>query len=218
MLWFQATHFTASINQFHEDFYIKPYTRFGPYIIGLLLGFDLATRPQNKSHNENKLKSLGIVLLSLWSFVGVFPCHFTYANSGKLVEIYALIYGSIHRSTFALGVSCLIRHCYYKQTTCSTLTRTLANLSYGAYLYHMLAVMGSFTLTEFPHTFHGIYEHTFRALATALLSYLIGCVYVVIPIEYPCIALERFYACKRQRRLTKAINNEEERLQNETRM
>ena len=209
---FQASQYTAAINEYHENFYIKPYTRFGPYLIGLMLGHKLHTSSQSSSSPcLRKCIVLASIVLLAWSVAGVYPNHFS--SNFTLLYTYGLVYGAIHRTTFAVGIALIIRLLYAKQATsrwqslltCKSIV-LMANLSYGAYLMQMVPIVWFLTESNFPHHFHGIYEHATVALIVGSTSYIIGFFYITASVEMPAIALERLFIKNSRKNVAKIPN------------
>ena len=199
MSFFQASQYTAAINDYHENFYTKPYTRFGPYLIGLMLGQRLYTSPKPfPCIYVRRLLIVTCLVLLAWSIAGVYPNHFN--NPSTFVYVYGLFYGAAHHSTFAVAIALAIALLYNEQTNSRCLTILtckpivlMANVSYGAYLMQMVPVVWFLTWSTFPQHFHGVFKHTIVALVVGSMSYFVGFFYVTVPVEMPTIALQRLF-------------------------
>ncbi|TGZ63572.1 hypothetical protein CRM22_006842 [Opisthorchis felineus] len=141
-----------SIVDSFDTIYVKPYTRWGTYAIGLVLGWILLkqyTPPKQWSISRNVVFSL--VLLS---FASVFCLSTLYGLYGYVSQTVPLpstgvsaLYTSVHRPVFILGIAIVCFLCTngYAPPIRSLLAwtgfRPFARLTYGVYLVHPLVIL-----------------------------------------------------------------------------
>ncbi|CAH8501899.1 unnamed protein product [Dicrocoelium dendriticum] len=99
-----------------DTIYIKPYTRWGTYAIGLILGWILIARPKA---NKPRLSAKNVAItLTGMSLAAVFTLSTLYGLYGVVRELkpdlptgVAAFYTAMHRPVFALGVAIVIYLC-----------------------------------------------------------------------------------------------------------
>lgn len=194
LFFFQPAQYTASRNDFFHSVYTCVHTRMSTYIIGLLLGYDLATNTEPK---YAKYKYLPMFLTFLFSFFGLYPCNFD--NHSYSLKIYTVIFGGLQRTIFGYNISYLIYHLHKSNVNDrinaffdSKVIAVLANLSYGAYLVHLGAFIFSFIYTKYPHHYYNLLIHILKALVLSVIPFLVSLLFIAIPIEFPFINLTRF--------------------------
>ncbi|GAA57655.1 nose resistant to fluoxetine protein 6 [Clonorchis sinensis] len=135
-----------------DTIYVKPYTRWGTYAIGLVLGWIILKQykpPKQWSFSRNLVFSL--VLLS---FASVFCLSTLYGLYGYVSQTVpfpstgvSALYTSVHRPVFILGIAivCFLCTIGYAPPIRSLLAwtgfRPFARLTYGAYLVHPLVIL-----------------------------------------------------------------------------
>ncbi|XP_055947832.1 nose resistant to fluoxetine protein 6-like [Argiope bruennichi] len=179
------------INGAFDKIYYKPYTRIGPYLVGLFLAYYICKRKWNKSPSLNWVTlAVGWIVAS-----GItLTCQFGLYHL-DLTTLEACFYNALSRTGFALGLGWVIFVCVIGQggVVNSILSWKalipLSRLTYCAYLVHLIVVLTYFTsvrtLTNFSHInavllYLGMLVITYgAAVATSLLF------------ESPVIRLER---------------------------
>ena len=130
---------------YEYDNYAMPYTRIGPYLQGLLLGYIFFK-------TEFKFKLSKVVIISGWigavtfTSLVVFLPHFYCDGCWNLAS--EILFDSLHRNLFSLAVSWIIFACVsgYGSFINSFLSWNffvpLSKLSYVAYLFHPILMKG----------------------------------------------------------------------------
>ncbi|KAK6734490.1 hypothetical protein RB195_017964 [Necator americanus] len=218
-LWRQPQIFNPNFIQHHIELYIKPQYRIGPYIIGLVLGYYLANyqRLAVKPARTAKFIAVGWILGSLctfWALFGLYP-----SLQGWNWPIYHLIYGSIHRDVFALGIAWMIYACHtgvggvVNSLLSANIILPLSNLCFSVYLFHMIPVVLTYLLVPFPIWFDSqlpIFVHCFAQL---ILSYVFAIICTLVA-EYPAHNIEAILLAPRQKKTTlKPVPTSESELQ-----
>ncbi|KAF8796916.1 Nose resistant to fluoxetine protein 6 like protein [Argiope bruennichi] len=169
------------INGAFDKIYYKPYTRIGPYLVGLFLAYYICKRKWNKSPSLNWVTlAVGWIVAS-----GItLTCQFGLYHL-DLTTLEACFYNALSRTGFALGLGWVIFVCVIGQggVVNSILSWKalipLSRLTYCAYLVHLIVVLTYFTsvrtLTNFSHInavllYLGMLVITYgAAVATSLL-------------------------------------------------
>ncbi|CAD6196949.1 unnamed protein product [Caenorhabditis auriculariae] len=195
-LWKQPEIFNPNFIQHHIELYIKPQFRIGPYIIGILLGYQLARYQRVPVKTERSAKTLSLC------WVGGIACIFAglyglYPSlQGWNWPIYHIVYGAIHRDVFAVGIAWVIYAChtgaggFINTFLSSNWFLPLSNLSFSAYLFHMIPVVLTYMLVPFPIYFNWqlpLFVHCFVQL---LITYVMAIICTMVA-EYPSLNIER---------------------------
>ncbi|KAF8796918.1 nose resistant to fluoxetine protein 6-like [Argiope bruennichi] len=142
---------------FFDKLYIKPYTRVGPYLIGILLAYYLHKR---KQYNATKLNL--ITLLVGWMIASgiTLACVFGLYHQ-KLTLVGSSFYNALSHVGFALGLAWVIFVCIIGQAGVINSILSwkawipLSRLTYCAYLIHPIVLFGYYSsvkrLVEFNH-------------------------------------------------------------------
>ncbi|VDO20156.1 unnamed protein product [Brugia timori] len=201
-------------SNFMEHFmvmYIKPQYRAAPYIIGLLLGHHLAKiqtkNISNKQHSTTFL-TCGWILSIFLAFISMYGLYPILTNLEW--KIYYLIYGALHRTTFAVAIAWLIYACHngyasFINTFLSfKLFLPLSVLCYSVYLNHLPIIFASYLHITFPYHYETKSQFLNIALLNLFIAYLLGFQASMLS-EFPLLNIERsirnyFYKRKPQTR------------------
>ncbi|KAF1764798.1 hypothetical protein GCK72_004748 [Caenorhabditis remanei] len=121
------------------DMYSRPYTKCGPFLIGLLLGYITTSSQYIMSATTSKYlfrSSLSVAIITIYA---ILP---EYWNPDAGNTVYNTIYTAVFRSVFALAIAGMIAALYFRQEYRPThpIFAMLAKLTYNAYLLHMPVV------------------------------------------------------------------------------
>jgi hypothetical protein len=72
MLWGPRGNFNDVVMSYHVLLYIRPWNRIGPYLIGILVGYYLATIMAHKNKKSTTFVLIGW-MLSLFAIFGAYP-------------------------------------------------------------------------------------------------------------------------------------------------
>ncbi|CAJ0606680.1 unnamed protein product [Cylicocyclus nassatus] len=199
--------FNPNFNQHFIELYIKPQYRIGPYIIGIILGYYLANyqRIAVKPARSAKFQVIGWsigFLCGFWGLFGLYP-----SLQGWNWPIYHLVYGSIHRDMFAIGIAWLIYACHtgiggiINSILSAKVLVPLSNLCYSAYLFHLIPVVYTYILVPFPIWYESklpLFAHCVVQLA---ISYVFAMICTLL-VEYPAHNIEGILLQPRQKKKT----------------
>ncbi|GBN51425.1 Nose resistant to fluoxetine protein 6 [Araneus ventricosus] len=133
---------TTKMNDFFNKIYSKPYTRLGPYLVGLVLAYCVHRRKRRNAHSLNwTTLSVGWIVAS-----GIaLACQFGLYHQ-VLTTVEASFYNALSRVGFASGLGWVIFVCVIGQggIVNSILSWKalipLSRLSYCAYLVHPIVL------------------------------------------------------------------------------
>ncbi|XP_069120101.1 O-acyltransferase like protein-like [Argopecten irradians] len=179
--------------EYMELYYIKPYCRMGPYIVGMLTGYFLHQKGLNVKINK-------YVNFFIWVVATVVACLIVYgiydAANGDRVDVgVAALYNSTSRTLWGACVSWVIFACAtgnggFVNTILSWKPFIpLGRLTYCAYLIHMLIMMMNL-LSLREHVFASDTAFIYLFLGYMIMSYMVAFV-LSLAFEAPMMALEK---------------------------
>ena len=138
-------------SKYMKNMYLVPWTRFQPYIIGLVLG---STFYRLRNQKKNSLDLSAVVAAWLWLLAAVIALAVVYGLVGyqtdfadfKISAAASAFYNGMHRLGWALSVSWVILACEKGLGGPVNILLSwsawlpLARLSYGIYLVHMIVI------------------------------------------------------------------------------
>uniref|UniRef100_A0A3Q0KRI4 NRF domain-containing protein n=1 Tax=Schistosoma mansoni TaxID=6183 RepID=A0A3Q0KRI4_SCHMA len=201
------TYFTAYIHSFEimdiakDEIYVRPYTRCGAYMIGMLTGWLLYEYPRlemrNTRRNQFFIVSIGYLVAA---FLFVLPIFISYGVlSGLLTEMSrktAAAYLAFHRVSFTLGIGISVYLCaigwgkpIYNTFAWSGF-RVPARLTYSAYLIHPIIVTIFINGAQTPFIIDQL-EVVRLTASTTVFSYIVAYI-LSMTTEYPISTLEKY--------------------------
>ncbi|XP_035220831.1 nose resistant to fluoxetine protein 6-like [Stegodyphus dumicola] len=191
-----ALQFMAKFSDYFEKLYIKPYTRIGPYLVGMFLGYLLF-----KSKKSNRGKDNWIFLCCGWivaSAITLASVYGLYKSNPSLLA--TSFYNAFNRICFAGGLAWVIYVCLTKQAAVVDGILSykffipLSRLTYCAYLIHPMILTGYFSslrsLLVFSHATMTLYYLGFLVVTYGLA------LPVSLIFESPIICLEKLIRSK----------------------
>ncbi|XP_014788954.2 nose resistant to fluoxetine protein 6 [Octopus bimaculoides] len=141
-------------NDDFDQIYIKPYTRIGPYLIGMLYGYHLYTDKTKKLLN-------GYISCVLWSMATISAVAVLYGvyniqNGAVVSQAVSVFYITVHRTVWGLCLGWVIYACYtgyggFVNTILSWKALIpLSRLTYTAYLIHPIVLFFYFLSQMYP--------------------------------------------------------------------
>ena len=187
------------------DFYIVPWCRFQPYIMGLMLGYIL-----HRMRDQAKLKMNVYFVIWIWAIAGVvgaevvysmYPFNREYVLKASNVQVGTMAervaYAGLHRAAWSLCLGWVILACTkgvggpINSILSWPLWVPLARLSYCIYLCHMTVMSyASSTMTftvYFSHTF-GVYFCLAMLCLSIFIAYLLSMTF-----EIPMAHMEKIF-------------------------
>lgn len=184
------TSLTKYMDYFNK-IYIKPYTRIGPYLIGILTGYILF----KKKAAGNFRHSL-VFLISGWTIASAItlPCVFGLYHSNPS-NVGNSFYNALNRTGFAIGLAWIIYVCLIGQGGIVNRILSykffipLSRLTYTAYLIHPMIMTGYFTSLRAPILFNHP-TMVFLFLGFMVVTYALS-LPVALVLESPVVSLEK---------------------------
>nr|CAD2182807.1 unnamed protein product [Meloidogyne enterolobii] len=207
MLWKQPNIFSPDFILHHLVIYIKPWYRIGPYLVGIVLGYILAQHSLSShkrsptsttfcSPHSRSFKIIGwllAIIFGFWSVFGLYP-----ALQGWNWPFYHLFYGAVSRTIFAISLGWIIYACHtgiggpLNYVLSSSPFVPLSNLSYSAYLFHMIPVVFTYVVSPFPMHFDSKAEIFGHCLVQLVIAYAYGVLCNLLA-ELPALNIERIF-------------------------
>uniref|UniRef100_A0A914N1Z9 Acyltransferase 3 domain-containing protein n=1 Tax=Meloidogyne incognita TaxID=6306 RepID=A0A914N1Z9_MELIC len=207
MLWKQPNIFSPDFILHHLVIYIKPWYRIGPYLVGIVLGYILAQHSLSShkrsptsttfcSPHSRSFKIIGwllAIIFGFWSIFGLYP-----ALQGWNWPFYHLFYGAVSRTIFAISLGWIIYACHtgiggpLNYVLSSSPLVPLSNLSYSAYLFHMIPVVFTYVVSPFPMHFDSKAEIFGHCCVQLVIAYAYGVLCNLLA-ELPALNIERIF-------------------------
>ncbi|GBM27687.1 Nose resistant to fluoxetine protein 6 [Araneus ventricosus] len=183
--------YEAKLTDFSTMIYIKPYTRVGAYLVGLLLAYIIYKRKQN---NSGKLNTITLWIGWLLASGIALACQFGLYHQ-KLSTVETSFYNALNHIGFSLSLAWVIFVCVIGQGDAVNSILSwkalipLSRLTYCAYLVHPIVQITYFVsikrLIEFNHI-----NAIMLNVGTLFISYAAALVTSLL-LESPVIRLER---------------------------
>uniref|UniRef100_A0A1A8BTV4 O-acyltransferase like n=1 Tax=Nothobranchius kadleci TaxID=1051664 RepID=A0A1A8BTV4_NOTKA len=182
---FQPSTMTSENYVLH--YYVKPYTRYGPFLIGILTGIHLATK------KDQLLKQKWQAALGWWCSLSLMALLVGFAYFLKETPTYPslphAVYQGLHRPVWALTVSWIILACeegyggFIKTLLSLRFWVPLSNISFACYLIHPVFIILYIGLQETPIHYSDI-NFMYLFLGHLALTLVASCALTVL-IEKP---------------------------------
>jgi len=175
--------------------YVKPWTRIGPYIIGLVTGYLLHEARKEKKQHSKVTVALWWIISAVCSLSVLYGLSDYYADGTRPSKAAVVIYLTFSRSAWAIAVSWLVYACATGNAgPINTLLSwtpfgPVSRINYSAYLYHILL------FTIFLQNMKGTMvfnDYLIATLYCGLLTLSYGVAFLAaLWFESPFIALEK---------------------------
>ncbi|XP_052226413.1 nose resistant to fluoxetine protein 6-like [Dreissena polymorpha] len=182
------------ISDYFDDYYIKPYTRIGPYVIGMLLGYWLY-KTNGKKHMKLVAVLLGWLLAAICCLSVLYGNFTTISGRHMPSKHEVALYNSVHSTVWALGVAWVIYACctgnggFVNKLLSWSLFIPLSRLTYLVYLVHPV-IMLIFTDSLRQSIYLTEFDVAYMFLGHLVLAH--ACAFVLtLAIEAPFIGLEK---------------------------
>lgn len=177
---------------YFKDIYIKPYTRIGPYLIGMMYGYLLY-------QNNCKVYINKYIVAVIWLFASVCAVSvlfglYDYNRGDAMSQELSSLYTALARTVWALSVGWVIYACStgyggFVNTILSWKAFIpLSRLTYCAYLVHPI-ILQSFYLSQRYTIYITDFEIMYLFFGNVMLSFAVAFV-VSMTFEAPMILLE----------------------------
>ncbi|XP_058473472.1 O-acyltransferase like protein-like [Solea solea] len=168
-------------------YYTKPYTRYGPYLLGILLGIHFVTK-KDQLIKKKWQAALGW-FCTIFLMAVVFGLAFALRETPDYPSVPHALYQGLHRTVWALAIVWIIVACEegYGGLIKSVLSLgfwiPISNISFAAYLFHPIVISLHNGVQE--NKFHfTVFNFMILYFGRLLLSLLIGYMLTVL-IEKP---------------------------------
>ncbi|KAL5012556.1 hypothetical protein ScPMuIL_011107 [Solemya velum] len=195
---FKASLFTAQAmagdtNDYFNTFYIKPYCRMGPYIVGMFTGFALYKTNCNVIIDKK-------VNLLCWAIAAVCCLSTLYglyddANGEPLSTDVAALYNAVSRTVWSIGVCWVVFACatgyggFVNNLLSWKAAIPLSRLTYCAYLVHPLVIVW-YIQRRRTLTYMDDVDIVHQYLANTVITYAVALV-VSLAFETPMMRIEK---------------------------
>ncbi|XP_033734150.1 LOW QUALITY PROTEIN: nose resistant to fluoxetine protein 6-like [Pecten maximus] len=190
-----STDITAmgSTTHYFYDYYVVPWCRMGPYIVGIVTGYIIY-------RTDGKFKIPKAINLLIWVAMAITACVVVYGISGPVTgnqwdNGVAALYNAVHRSVWGMCLCWVIFACVtgngglVNDFLSWKLFVPLGRLSYCIYLTHVLVIY--YYLQTLRQPFYATtLEFTFTFLGTLMLSILTA-IAASLAFEIPMMSLEK---------------------------
>ena len=189
------------MNEYYGMIYIKPYTRIGPYLVGMALGFVLYSREGKitLSKNQSIIGWTAAVIANVAVLFAMLPVNGGY----RLPDVLAGLYSATSRVIWALSLAWVTyatsagKGGWIGSFLSSKFWQPWSRLTYSAYLIHpviMAIFYGSRQTTfEFSH-----FLMSYIALGNLILTYAVSFLLSIV-FESPVISIEKLLTHTRRR-------------------
>uniref|UniRef100_A0A3B3RWG9 O-acyltransferase like n=1 Tax=Paramormyrops kingsleyae TaxID=1676925 RepID=A0A3B3RWG9_9TELE len=133
---------TTDYETYFQYYYNKPYTRYGPYLVGILVGIFMKTKQCNLLNHQWKVAvgwasclSIMALLVGLAYALRGVPSHPSVPHS---------LYQGLHRTLWAMSVAWIILACeegYGNRILSLNMWIPLSNISFACYLIHPVLII-----------------------------------------------------------------------------
>jgi len=184
------------IGRRQDNLYVKPYVRFSPYILGMLLGY-VFSRKIKLPFNQRYASVFFWVMSFGFGYAVVFGPYISgYKNEGDhFNKTENVAYGALNEFTWSLAVAWVLYACHngFAGVINSFLSWKfwipLSRLTFGAYLLHPMVIFYFFLVQENP--FH--YQDNIMAfvyISNLFFSFAMAFLLAMF-VEYPVLNLEK---------------------------
>ncbi|XP_076627063.1 O-acyltransferase like protein-like isoform X1 [Colletes latitarsis] len=182
-----------------DKIYDKPWTRLGPYLIGMSMGYFLF-----KTDCKVKMTKTTVCVGWLLSSAGLLSLLYGLYEA-ELSPIMAATYSSLSHSIWALGLSWIVIACstgyggYVNSILSAPILYPVSRITYCAYLIHPLVIR--LTALNLDSPFHlGKYTMMITFLGQLVLSYLLSFV-ISLSFEAPIVSMLKILSPKKRKRI-----------------
>ncbi|XP_078268440.1 O-acyltransferase like protein [Rhinoraja longicauda] len=183
-----------SQSDYSTQYYTKPYCRYGPFLIGIMLGILLHHR---KTSLLTKTSVLTGWLCSLITMAAVIALGYTLDDSVESYSAPPVLYQALHRTAWAAAVGWIILVCeegyagFVNTLLSSKLWIPVANLSYACFLIHPAVIDMYYGLQETLLHYTDI-NMFYLFLGHTVLTHIIGFALCIL-IENPMQTLRKYF-------------------------
>uniref|UniRef100_A0A915AWV9 Acyltransferase 3 domain-containing protein n=2 Tax=Parascaris univalens TaxID=6257 RepID=A0A915AWV9_PARUN len=204
--------FNSNYMEHFSQMYIKPQYRIGPYIVGIVLGYYLVQLRNTNVKYSLKFVALGWIFSTTAGAISVYGLY--PVLQGWDWPVYYIIYGSFHRTLFALAIAWIVFACHrgyggiVNRLLSFPIFIPLSALCYSVYLSHMPIVFATFLQLPFPYKYVGKIPLLMHCVVRLFLAYILGLQCSLLS-ELPAINVERILLARKRSEQVKSISHNE---------
>ncbi|RUS69174.1 hypothetical protein EGW08_023063 [Elysia chlorotica] len=191
------------LRTFITDFYMAPWCRIGPFVVGILTGFILAESPRRKLRISRTVAVIGWVVATATALAALYGLESDFINKGRNLTLpAAAVYNMFARNAWAVSVAWVILACV---SGWGGIVNTflswppfvvLGKLTYMAYLIHPNLI---FIFYEGRQTTYSLETVNLAVTFMGLLVAVFGISFVcALALESPMVRLEKAFLSKRK--------------------
>ncbi|THD25265.1 Nose resistant to fluoxetine protein 6 [Fasciola hepatica] len=181
--------------------YIKPYTRWGSYAVGLVLGWMLHCNRLRLSQKVTVMKSVlittaGLLFASICCLSVIYGLHgLISGEQPEMTNTVSAFYNAVHRTVFVIGIATVIYLCAngYAAPVRAILGWSgfipLSRLTYGTYLLHPIIILFISLGSQSPLMLDDLSIITI--FVTALCFSYLGSLLLSVSVESPILWIEK---------------------------
>lgn len=164
------------------EMYARPYTKCGPFLLGILVGFCVMKKNVQISMKKSLVMFSASAVVAVATIYAILP-EYWYPDQGN--TIYNITYTALFRTIFAAAISLMIMSLIFreKRPSVSTGFSIFARLTFSAYLLHM-PIVYLFNHVSFLQAASGPYELLAISPFIAAMSFLAAFIFYIF-IESP---------------------------------
>ncbi|KAM4808363.1 O-acyltransferase like protein-like [Rhinophrynus dorsalis] len=127
------------------EYYTKPYCRYGPFLVGIILAILISQK--QAPYLKNKAQALTGWFCALLTMLLVITLSFVLDDSPPSYSIMAALYQGLHRTIWAVAVSWIIISCqegyggFVNKMLSCRIWSALSKISYACYLMHPIIII-----------------------------------------------------------------------------
>lgn len=182
------------LDEYYGSIYIKPYTRIGPYLVGMLLAYIIHTR--DKLRISPTIRALGWSVAIISNLAVIFAMLPINQGSGYvLTDVLAGLYSATSRVIWSLTTAWLIICCfcghggYIATFLSSKYWLPWSRLTYCAYLIHPIVMAVFYGSRQIPYEFSH-FLMIYIILGNIVITYTIS-FFLSLIFESPIVSIEK---------------------------
>ncbi|XP_072518738.1 O-acyltransferase like protein isoform X2 [Salminus brasiliensis] len=184
---------TLAYESYFQYYYNKPYTRYGPYLLGVLAGLYMATKKEALLKKQWQAAAGWLISLSVMALLVALA--YVLRDVPAQASLTHAVYQGLHRSLWALAVVWIILACeegyggFVNRILSLSVWIPLSNISFACYLIHPILILLYNSKQETPIHYTDL-NFLYLFLGHLLLTVVLGFALTVL-IEKPFLFLRK---------------------------
>ncbi|KAI8518592.1 hypothetical protein Bbelb_046090 [Branchiostoma belcheri] len=174
-------------------YYVKPYCRIGPYLVGVFVGWML-NKIKRKPTNRATVDGCCWLVAAASAVAVLYSPYGVYQGTAFKTEHEHVLYVTLHRTVWGMALGWVVLACYYGYGGVVDIILSwkalvpLSKLTYCAYLGHLLVVLAVYLSRDLPIHFTS-FSMIYFFLGHVTLAYAFAFL-VSVAVEIPLVQLE----------------------------